>query len=78
MRRSARSSPRWPRWGWTLSTPSRSSARTRSDAFQSAAELRAFLTMEGLDLSGQQQTKTKTALEYVAAGLMHAEKADAG
>jgi hypothetical protein len=35
-----------------------------SEAFQAAAELRAFLASKGLDLSGEQQTKTKTALEY--------------
>jgi hypothetical protein len=35
-----------------------------SDAFQVAAELRAFLAERGLDLSAEQQTKTKTALEF--------------
>jgi hypothetical protein len=38
-----------------------------SDAFQAAAELRAFLAGKGLDVSGEQQTKTKTALEFFAA-----------
>ena len=33
------------------------------------AELKAFLGGRGLDLSGEQQTKTKTALEYFAATL---------
>lgn len=35
-------------------------------AFQVAAELKAFLAKRGLDISGDQQTKTKTALEYFA------------
>ena len=35
-----------------------------SEAFQVAAEARAFLTERGVDLSGEQQTKTRTALEY--------------
>jgi hypothetical protein len=37
-----------------------------SEAFQVAAEARAFLTARGVDLSGAQQTKTKTALEFFA------------
>jgi hypothetical protein len=37
-----------------------------ADAFQVAAELRAFLVSRGLDLSGEQQTKTRTALELFA------------
>jgi hypothetical protein len=36
------------------------------EAFQVAAELKAFLVARGLDLTGEQQTKTKTALEYFA------------
>jgi hypothetical protein len=39
------------------------------EAFQVAAETRAFLSRAGVDLSGEQQTKTKTALEYFAARL---------
>ena len=35
-----------------------------SEAFQVAAETRAFLTERGVDLSGEQETKTKKALEY--------------
>jgi hypothetical protein len=35
-----------------------------SDAFQAAAETRAFLSGLGVDLEGGQQTKTKTALEF--------------
>ena len=38
-----------------------------SDAFQVAAESRAFLTDLGIDLEDEQQTKTRTALEYFAA-----------
>jgi hypothetical protein len=38
-------------------------------AFQAAAELRAFLAAKGLEVSGEQQTKTKTALEFFAAEL---------
>jgi hypothetical protein len=37
-----------------------------ADTFQAAAETRAFLADKGLDLSGEQQTKTRTALEYFA------------
>jgi hypothetical protein len=40
-----------------------------SEAFQAAAELRAYLSAKGLNLSGEQQTKTKTALEYFSAQL---------
>lgn len=40
-----------------------------SEAFQAAAELRAFLAARGLDVSGEQQTKTRTALEFFAAEL---------
>ena len=35
-----------------------------SEAFQVAAETRAFLTQKGVDLTGEQETKTKKALEY--------------
>jgi hypothetical protein len=35
-----------------------------ADAFQVAAESRAFLTSKGVDLSGEQQTKTKAALDF--------------
>jgi hypothetical protein len=35
-----------------------------SEAFQVATEARAFLTGRGVDLSGEQQTKTKSALQY--------------
>jgi hypothetical protein len=36
------------------------------EAFQVAAEARAFLLSLGVDLTGEQQTKTKTALEFFA------------
>lgn len=48
-----------------------------SEAFQAAAELRAFLTVKGLDLSGEQQTKTKSALEYFSAQLSGSTTDDA-
>jgi hypothetical protein len=35
-----------------------------ADAFTVAAETRTFLGSKGVDLSGEQQTKTRTALEY--------------
>jgi hypothetical protein len=35
-----------------------------SEAFQVAAEARAFLADRGVDLEGEQQTKTRTALEF--------------
>jgi hypothetical protein len=37
-----------------------------SEAFQAAAETRAFLGSRGVDLEGEQQTKTRTALEFFA------------
>ena len=37
-----------------------------SEAFDVAARARAFLTSKGIDLSGEQQTKTRTALEFYA------------
>jgi hypothetical protein len=40
-----------------------------SMAFQVATEARAYLTDRGIDLSGEQQTKTKKALEYFAGAL---------
>ena len=35
-----------------------------SEAFQVAAETRVFLTQHGIDLSGEQETKTKKALQF--------------
>ncbi len=37
-----------------------------SEAFQVAAEARAYLTARGVDLSAEQETKTKSALQYFA------------
>src|SRR5436190_5167731 len=37
-----------------------------SEAFQVAAETRAFLAERGVDLSGEQQAKTRTALDFFA------------
>jgi hypothetical protein len=42
------------------------------EAFQVAAEARAFLTTRGVDLSGEQQTKTKKALEFFSGRLRDA------
>jgi hypothetical protein len=39
-----------------------------SEAFQAALEWRAFLEDRGIDVSGEQQTKTKTALEFFTRG----------
>ncbi len=40
-----------------------------SEAFQVAAEARVYLGEHGIDLSGEQQTKTRTALEFFSAEL---------
>jgi hypothetical protein len=40
-----------------------------ADAFLAAAEARAFLSQREVDLSGEQQTKTRRALEYFSARL---------
>jgi hypothetical protein len=40
-----------------------------SEAFQVAAEARVHFRQHGIDLSGEQQTKTRAALEYFAAEL---------
>jgi hypothetical protein len=42
---------------------------TPGEAFQVAAEMRAFLADRGVDLYGEQHTKTKTALDYFAKNL---------
>jgi hypothetical protein len=39
------------------------------EGFQVAAEARAFLAGRGIDLSGEQQTKTRTALDYFSRAL---------
>jgi hypothetical protein len=40
-----------------------------SEAFQVAAEARVYLGQNGIDLSGEQQTKTRTALEFFSGEL---------
>jgi hypothetical protein len=40
-----------------------------AEAFEVAAETRAFLAKQGVDLSGEQQTKTSTALEFFSRNL---------
>jgi hypothetical protein len=39
-----------------------------NEAFQVAAEARAYLIQRGIDLSGEQETKTRKALEFFARG----------
>jgi hypothetical protein len=46
-----------------------------AEAFQVAMETRLFLERQGVDLSGEQQTKTKTALEFFARELKATAKA---
>jgi hypothetical protein len=43
-----------------------------SEAFQVATEARGLLTSLGVDLAGEQQTKTKTALEFFSGAGQHA------
>jgi hypothetical protein len=43
-----------------------------SEAFQAAAEARAFLHERGVDLTGEQQTKTASALKFFASELRSA------
>jgi hypothetical protein len=43
-----------------------------AEAFQVAAETRAFLAERGVNLFGEQQTKTRTALEFFAHELQSA------
>jgi len=45
-----------------------------SEAFQVAAEARVFLAERGIDVSGEQSTKTRTALEYFSGQLVAAKK----
>jgi hypothetical protein len=47
-----------------------------SEAFQVGIESRAYLESLGLDLSAEQQTKTKTALEFFAAELRNLSEED--
>ena len=44
------------------------------EAFDMAEKTKAFLTSRGVDLAGEQQTKTKTALEFFAAELQSAAR----
>ncbi len=46
-----------------------------ADAFRVAQESKAYLLSQGVDLSGEQQTKTKTALDYFSKNLAAAESA---
>jgi len=49
-----------------------------ADAFTAAAETRAFLDTRGIDLSGEQHTKTRAALDYFAGQLSAAEASSEG
>jgi hypothetical protein len=44
-----------------------------SETFQVSAEARAFLTEKGVDMSGEQETKTRKALEFFAGQLSAAD-----
>jgi hypothetical protein len=44
-----------------------------TEAFQVAAETRAFLVQRGVDISGEQETKTRKALEFFARELAEAQ-----
>jgi hypothetical protein len=58
---------------WTYPNGSRilelSTKCAPDQAFQVAAETRAYLAEQGVDLSGEQETKTKKALEYFSKNL---------
>jgi hypothetical protein len=45
-----------------------STKTTPSEAFQTGLEWRAFLESKDIDVSGEQQTKTKTALQFFTKG----------
>ena len=45
-----------------------------SEAFQMAMELRIFLTARGIDLTAEQETKTKKALEFFSQRLQATEE----
>src|SRR5215210_1812647 len=47
-----------------------------SEAFQVAAETRAYLASRGIDLSSEQQTKTRTALEFFSRQMQNGGSAD--
>ena len=62
----------WRRCGSTRTAPASSSCRRaagRTRPSRSPPRLRAFLVQHGVDLSGEQETKTRKALEYFARGL---------
>jgi hypothetical protein len=44
-----------------------------TEAFQVSAESRAFLTSKGIDLDTEQQTKTRTALEFFSQNIENIE-----
>ena len=46
------------------------------EAFQVAAEAKALLQGHGVDLSAEQQTKTKTALEFFSGAMQAAQTVD--
>lgn len=50
---------------------------TPKEAFQTAAETKAYLAAHGVDLLAEQQTKTRTALEFFAAELAATDAATA-
>ena len=47
-----------------------------AEAFDVAARTRAFLAKRGVDLSGEQQTKTRTALEFFAKEIADAQSSE--
>jgi hypothetical protein len=49
---------------------------TTTEAFEVAAETRAFLTARGVELGGEQQTKTRTALEFFAKEIADAQSSE--
>ena len=49
-----------------------STRTTTAEAFQTAAELRSYLADRGVDVSGEQETKTRKALDYFAKSLKKA------
>ena len=51
-----------------------STRATTKDAFEVAAEARAYLTEHGVDLGGEQETKTRKALEFFAERLQQGAK----
>jgi hypothetical protein len=62
----ARPSPHWAWAPWKPRSGRCTSSTPPTQGSQVASETRAFLSGQGVDLFGEQQTKTKTALEYFA------------